>query len=96
MLGTVDQSETLENPDDLRRHHRIGATELGQLLLGDYSVTAQPAEGGDQYELHVGEVEGLEGGSLSCLPAVRHLPEQQPRAARWLVLIGYMMLGAGH
>ena len=74
----VDQSATLEDPNNLRHHYRIGATELGQLLLGDLSVRAQPGDGSDKYELHVGQVEGRQSAPLCCLPAVRHLPSGNP------------------
>jgi hypothetical protein len=76
MLGSVDRCALLKDPDHVGGHHRIGSTEPGQLLLDHRSINTQPDEGGDQDELHVGQLKGLEGVPLSGPPTVRHLSEQ--------------------
>ena len=61
---------------------------LSERFLRHWAVGVEPGEGREQDELDVGEPERLECRSLGGLPAVCHLPEQQPRA-----LVGGCVLG---
>ncbi len=77
------QSRPFQSPHDLGRHHRVRARVIGKTLLGDFH--AQPGQGGQQHELHVGQPEWLQGRPLGRLPGVGDTPELQSGA---VVLVG--------
>lgn len=52
-----DEPLGLEVAQYLGGHHRVCSGVFCQLALGDRVVALAPGEGGEQDELHVGEVE---------------------------------------
>lgn len=79
----LDEALALKNSEHLRSHPGVGAGDVCELDLGE--VIGGPGERGEEYELHVGEVERLQRRADGCLPPVGDAPEHESRA----VLVGF-------
>jgi hypothetical protein len=77
---TGEQAARFQRTHDLTGHHHVDLGVVGDLALagqlaGGDGLVGQPPDGGKQYELHMGQLEGAQGSGDAALPAQGGAPQ---------------------